>query len=110
MPLGEQVRTLRPDVVLVDLDGERIDTALHGLRSARAGVIVLDDDPRRVLVDEPAVRGLLRGVLPRDASSGRDPRRHPRPWPRASWRSTRRRSTRSAGAGRRARRPTRLSP
>ena len=46
MALGEQVRTLRPDVVLVDLDGERIDTALHGLRSARAGVIALDDDPR----------------------------------------------------------------
>ena len=41
---------LRPDVVLVDLDGERIDTALHGLRSARAGVIVLDDDPRQVFV------------------------------------------------------------
>jgi DNA-binding NarL/FixJ family response regulator len=70
MALGEQVRTLRPDVVLVDLDGERIDTALHGLRSARAAVIALDDDPRRVLVDEPAVRGLLRGVLPRDAGAG----------------------------------------
>ena len=70
MPLGEQVRTLRPDVVLVDLDGERIDTALHGLRSARAGIIVLDDDPRQALVDEPAVRGLLRGVLPRDAGAG----------------------------------------
>ena len=70
MALGEQVRTLRPDVVLVDLDCERIDTALHGLRSARAGVIALDDDPRRVLVDEPAVRGLLRGVLPRDAGAG----------------------------------------
>ena len=70
MPLGEQVRTLRPDVVLVDLDGERTDTALHGLRAARAGVIVLDDDPRRVLVDEPAVRGLVRGVLPRDAGGG----------------------------------------
>jgi AmiR/NasT family two-component response regulator len=56
MPLDEQVRTLRPDVVVVDLDGERIDTALHGLRSARAGIIVLDDDPRHVLVDEPAVR------------------------------------------------------
>ena len=69
MPLGEQVRTLSPDVVLVDLDGERIDTALQGLRSARAGVIALDDDPRRVLVDEPAVRGLLRGVLPRDAGA-----------------------------------------
>jgi DNA-binding NarL/FixJ family response regulator len=70
MPLGEQVRTLRPDVALVDLDGERVDTAVHGLRSARAGVIVLDDDPRRVLVDEPSVRGLLRGVLPRDAGAG----------------------------------------
>jgi len=69
MPLDEQVRTLRPDVVLVDLDGERIDTALHGLRSARAGIIVLDDDPRQVLVDEPAVRGLLRGVLPHDAGT-----------------------------------------
>ena len=69
MPLGEQVRTLRPDVVLVDLDGERIDAALHGLRPARAGVIVLDDDPRQVLVEEPAVRGLLRGVLPRDAGA-----------------------------------------
>ena len=70
MPLGEQVRTLRPDVVLVDLDGERIESALYGLRPARAGVIVLDDDPRRVFVDEPAVRGLLRGVLPRDAGAG----------------------------------------
>ena len=70
MPLGEQVRTLRPDVVLVDLDGERIESALYGLRPARAGVIVLDDDPRRVFVDEPAVRGLLRGVLPPDAGAG----------------------------------------
>ena len=40
MPLGEQVRTLRPDVVLVDPDGEPIDTALHGIRDARARVIV----------------------------------------------------------------------
>ena len=70
MPLGEQVRTVRPDVVLVDLDGERIDTALHGLSAARAGFIVLDDDPRRVLLDEPAMHGLLRGVLPRDAAAG----------------------------------------
>jgi DNA-binding NarL/FixJ family response regulator len=70
MPLGEQARTARPDVVLVDLDGERIDTALHDLRSARAGVIVLDDNPRWVLVDEPSVRSLLRGVLPRDVGAG----------------------------------------
>jgi DNA-binding NarL/FixJ family response regulator len=69
MPLDEQVRTLRPDVVVVDLDGERIDTALRGLGSARPGIIVLADDPRHVLVDEPAVRGLLRGVLPRDAAT-----------------------------------------
>jgi two-component system, NarL family, response regulator YdfI len=70
MPLGEQIRILHPDVVLMDLDGERLDSVLHGLRSTRAGVIALDDDPRRVLVDEPAVRGLLRGVLPRDAGAG----------------------------------------
>ena len=70
LPLDEQIRALRPDVVLLDLDGERIDTALHGLSAARAGLIVLADDPRRVLVDEPAVRGLLRGVLPRDATAG----------------------------------------
>jgi NarL family two-component system response regulator YdfI len=67
--LAEQVRTLRPDVVLLDLDGEQIDTALHGLRSARAGIIVLDDDPRQALLDEPSVRGVLRGVLPRDAGT-----------------------------------------
>ena len=71
MPLGEQVRILRPDVVLADLDGEPIDTALLGIRDTRAGVIVLDDDPRQMLVvDEPSVRGLLRGVLPRDAGAG----------------------------------------
>ena len=69
-PLGEQIRTVRPDVVLLDLDGGRIDTALRGLGTERTRVIAMDDDPRRVIVDEPAVRGLVRGVLPRDASAG----------------------------------------
>ena len=57
-------------MVLLDLAGERIDTALRGLGAERTRVIALDDDPRRVIADEPAMRGLVRGVLPRDASAG----------------------------------------
>jgi two-component system, NarL family, response regulator YdfI len=68
--LDEQIRALRPDVVLLDLDGERIGSALAGLDPAGAGLIVLAEDPARALVDETVADGVIRGVLPREATSG----------------------------------------
>lgn len=68
--LDAQIRALRPDVVLLDLAGERIGSALAGLDPAGAGLIVLAEDPARALGDETAAHGLIRGVLPREATSG----------------------------------------
>ena len=68
--LDAQIRALRPDVVLLDLEGERIGSALDGLHPAGAGLIVLAEDPARVSGDETVARGLIRGVLPREATSG----------------------------------------
>lgn len=70
-PLARQVHALRPDVVLLDLDGEPVDSALAEM-GARAGavLVVLADAPRRLLVDLAMERGPIRGVLPRDATSG----------------------------------------
>lgn len=70
-PLARQVQALRPDVVLVDLDGGRLDTVLAALpEPATAALVVLADAPRRMRADLAVERGLVRAVLPRDATSG----------------------------------------
>lgn len=71
LPLDRQVHELRPDVVLLDLEGERLDVALAGLREpAEAPLVVLAEVPRRVLGAGALARGQVRAVLPRDATSG----------------------------------------
>jgi DNA-binding NarL/FixJ family response regulator len=71
LPLDRQIHELRPDIVLLDLAGERIDAVLAGVRdTTRVGVVVLADAPRRVLGEAVRERGLIRAVLPRDATSG----------------------------------------
>ncbi|HTI55089.1 MAG TPA: response regulator transcription factor [Verrucomicrobiae bacterium] len=71
VPLARRLQVLRPDVVLIDLDGGRLDTALAGLpEPATAALVVLADAPRRVRADLAVERGLVRAVLPRDATSG----------------------------------------
>jgi len=70
LPLRRQVAGLHPDVVVLDLDGERIGTVLAGLRDeARAALVVLSRTPRRVLGESAAARDLVRAILPRDASA-----------------------------------------
>ena len=70
-PLARQVRALRPDVVLLDLDGRRLDGLLAELPDpAPAALVVLADAPRRAGADLAVERGLVRAVLPRDATSG----------------------------------------
>lgn len=70
-PLARQVRALRPDVVLLDLDGRRLDGLLAELPDpAPAAFVVLADAPRRARADLAVERGLVRAVLPRDATSG----------------------------------------
>jgi DNA-binding NarL/FixJ family response regulator len=69
--LARQVETLRPEVVLLDLDGRRLETALAGLPDpVAAALIVLTDTPRRVRADRAVERGPARALLPRDAASG----------------------------------------
>jgi two-component system, NarL family, response regulator YdfI len=71
VPLARQVQALRPDVVLLDLDGRRLDALLGELpEPATAAVVVLADAPRRVRADLVVERGPVRAVLPRDATSG----------------------------------------
>ena len=71
LPLDRQIHELRPDIVLLDLGGERIDAVLAGVRdTAGVGVVVLAAAPRRVLDEAVLERGLIRAVLPRDATSG----------------------------------------
>lgn len=71
LPLGRRVATWQPDVVLLDLDGERLAPSQTGLRGGiHAPLVVLADAPRRVLGDTAATRGLVRAVLPRDATAG----------------------------------------
>ena len=71
LPLGRQVHELRPDIVLLDLAGERIDAVLAGVGDAAGtGVVVLADAPGRVLDEAARPRGLIRAVLPRDATAG----------------------------------------
>jgi DNA-binding NarL/FixJ family response regulator len=70
-PLARQVRALRPDVVLLDLDGRRLDALLAELPDpAPAALVVLADAPRRTRADLAVERGLVRAVLPRDATAG----------------------------------------
>jgi len=70
-PLARQVRALRPDVVLLDLDGRRLDALLAELPDpAPAALVLLADAPRRARADLAVERGLVRAVLPRDATSG----------------------------------------
>ncbi len=69
--LARQVETLRPAVVLLDLDGRRLETVLAELPDpAPAALIVLTDTPRRLRADQAVERGPARAVLPRDAASG----------------------------------------
>ncbi|HEY7651187.1 MAG TPA: response regulator transcription factor [Methylomirabilota bacterium] len=71
LPLGRQIHEVRPDVVLLDLQGERIDGALAGVGEATGtGFVVLADAPRRLLGEVALPRGLIRAVLPRDATAG----------------------------------------
>ena len=70
-PLARQLRALRPDVVLLDLDGRRLDALLAELPDpAPAALVLLADAPRRARADLAVERGLVRAVLPRDATSG----------------------------------------
>ena len=69
-PLARRLQALRPDVVVVDLDGGRLDAVLAELPTpAAAALVVLADAPRRVRADRAVERGLVRAVLPRDATS-----------------------------------------
>jgi NarL family two-component system response regulator YdfI len=71
VPVARQLEELRPDLVLLDLEDDRLETVLGGPEGVgRAALIVLTEEPRRVLADEPLGRGPVRAVLPRDASAG----------------------------------------
>jgi len=71
LPLGRQIHELRPDIVLLDLAGERIDAVLAGVGdAARTGFVVLADAPGRVVDEATRPHGLIRAVLPRDATAG----------------------------------------
>lgn len=70
-PLARQVRALRPDVVLLDLDGRRLDALLAELPDpAPAALVVLGDAPQRMRAHVAVERGPVRAALPRDATSG----------------------------------------
>ena len=66
--LGRQIHDLRPDVAVLDLDGDRVEAALADV-DAPAGLVVLVDAPRRALA-AAMERDLVRAVLPREATSG----------------------------------------
>ena len=71
VPVARQLEELRPDLVLLDLEGERLETVLDGPWGAsRAALIVLTEKPRRVMAHGPLGRGPIRAVLPRDATAG----------------------------------------
>jgi len=71
LPLGRQIHELRPDIVLLDLASDRLDAVLAGAGDAGGtGVVVLADAPGRVLDEAARPRGLIRAVLPRDATAG----------------------------------------
>jgi NarL family two-component system response regulator YdfI len=71
VPVARQLEELRPDLVLLDLEDDRLETVLGGPEGVgRAALIVLTEEPRRLMADEPLGRGPVRAVLPRDASAG----------------------------------------
>ena len=71
LSLHRRILAVRPDVVLVDLEGERLESALGGLHdSAGAALVALAEAPRRLLAGGALERGLVRAVLPRDAAPG----------------------------------------
>jgi NarL family two-component system response regulator YdfI len=70
LSLDEQIDTVQPDVLLVDLGAARVGAWLRELGTLRLppGVVILTDDPRPALgVERLRRRG--RAVLPRHASS-----------------------------------------
>ena len=69
-PLARRLQALRPDVVLLDLDGGRLDAVLGELPAAVAAALVVLADTPRLRADVAMERGLVRAVLPRDATSG----------------------------------------
>jgi len=70
LSLDEQIDTVQPDVLLVDLGAARVGAWLRELGTLRLppGVVMLTDDPRPALGVELLRRG-GRAVLPRHASS-----------------------------------------
>ncbi len=71
VPVARQLDELRPDLVLLDLEGERLEMVLEGPWGAsRAALIVLTAEPRQVVADERLGRGPVRAVLPSDATAG----------------------------------------
>jgi len=70
LSLDEQIDTVQPDVLLVDLGAARVGAWLRELGTLRLppGVVMLTDDPRPALGVERLRRG-GRAVLPRHASS-----------------------------------------
>ena len=59
--LARQVETLRPDVVLLDLDGRRLETVAAELPDpVPTALVVLADAPRRLRADQAVERGLAR--------------------------------------------------
>jgi NarL family two-component system response regulator YdfI len=70
LSLDEQIDTVQPDVLLVDLGAARVSVWLRDLGTLRLppGVVMLTDDPRPALGVELLRRG-GRAVLPRHASS-----------------------------------------
>jgi NarL family two-component system response regulator YdfI len=71
VPVARQLDELRPDLVLLDLEGERLETVLGGPWGAsRAALVVLTVEPRQVVADERLGRGPIRAVLPSDATAG----------------------------------------
>jgi len=70
LSLDEQIDTVQPDVLLIDLGAARVGAWLRDLGTLRLppGVVMLTDDPRPALGVELLRRG-GRAVLPRHASS-----------------------------------------
>lgn len=70
LSLDEQIDTVQPDVLLVDLGAARVGAWLRDLGTLRLppGIVMLTDDPRPALGVELLRRG-GRAVLPRHASS-----------------------------------------
>ena len=70
LSLDEQIDTVQPDVLLVDLGAARVGAWLRDLGTLRLppGIVMLTDDPRPALGVELLRRG-GRAVLPRHANS-----------------------------------------